>query len=145
MSVFRAGGSGERAHLSVKMQVPAPSNLPPRGQNTKGAPQRGGEGPQHRGTGEFVQGSTAIFSYSQNLDSPLLSVSPVPSLDHIYFSLGFLEEPLSPICFVNLLYLSLIFVPQFLQYWCTSNCDSSDYGFIGEICGAGGHFLVNRE
>lgn len=78
MSVFRAGGSGDRAHLSVKMQDPAPSNLPPRGQNTKDAPQRGGEGPQHRGTGEFVQGSTAIFSYSQNLDSPLLSVSPSP-------------------------------------------------------------------
>lgn len=144
VSIFRPGCTTDHVHLPVKVQVAALSNVRPRRQNSKDAYQCGEEEPQDRGTEEFVHGFTAVFFHSQDVDSTRLSASPVPSLDHIYFSLGYLEEPLSPICFVNLLYLSLIFVSQFLQYWRTSNCDSSDYGFIGEICRAGGHVLVNR-
>lgn len=44
----------------------------------------------------FVRGFTDVCFHSSNVDFPLLSASPVPSLDHIYFSLGFLQEPLLP-------------------------------------------------
>lgn len=67
-----------------------------RGWNNKDAYQHGEEEPQHRGTGMFLQGFTAVFSHSQNVNSMLLRVSPIPSLGHIYFSLCFLEEPLCP-------------------------------------------------
>lgn len=44
----------------------------------------------------FVRGFTDVCFHSPNVDSPLLSASPVPSLDHIYFSLSFLQELLPP-------------------------------------------------
>ena len=115
VSVFKPGCAGDHVPLPVKAQVPTLSNGSLRGHNNKGAYQRGEGEPQHRGTGEVVQGFTAVISDTQNVDSMLPSISPVPSLDPIYFSLDFLEEPLSPICFVNLLYFSLIFTPHFLQ------------------------------